>query len=203
MGVETLNLEAAGLDELEAALDRCSGFVLGSPTLGGHMPTQVQTALGTIIRNANARQVPCSVFGSFGWSGEAVDKMEQRLKVGGLGRGGQRAQGASSGGPCQLPPPSSFHARSPPHPLLPQDAGFRIAFDPIRCKFKPTAQTLQLCEESGLDLAQARWGIGRPPLLPELPCLVAVPFSCSVLQQLLLTSGLRPAPSASLECRRR
>jgi flavorubredoxin len=81
VGVETLNLELCGLDELEALLDRCSGFVLGSPTLGGHMPTQVQTALGTIIRNANARQVPCSVFGSFGWSGEAVDKMEQRLKV--------------------------------------------------------------------------------------------------------------------------
>ena len=48
-------------------------------------PSQVQTALGTIIRNANARQVPCSVFGSFGWSGEAVDMMEKRLKVGGPG----------------------------------------------------------------------------------------------------------------------
>lgn len=114
VGVETLNLESAGLDELERLLDRCSGFVLGSPTLGGHMPTQVQTALGTIIRNSNAKQVPCSVFGSFGWSGEAVDMMEKRLK----------------------------------------DAGFRFAFDPVRCKFKPTSQTLQLCEESGLDLAQ-------------------------------------------------
>ncbi|PSC76351.1 flavin oxidoreductase [Micractinium conductrix] len=114
VAVDTLNLEAAGLDELERALDRCSGFLLGSPTLGGHMPTQVQTALGTIIRNANARQVPCSVFGSFGWSGEAVDMMEKRLK----------------------------------------DAGFRFAFDPVRCKFKPTPATLQLCEESGLDLAQ-------------------------------------------------
>lgn len=84
VGVETLNLEAAGLEELEGVLNRCSGFVLGSPTLGGHIPTQVQTALGTIISNANARQVPCSVFGSFGWSGEAVDKMEKRLKVRGL-----------------------------------------------------------------------------------------------------------------------
>jgi flavodoxin len=114
VGVETLNLEQCGQEELEAALDRCSGFVLGSPTLGGHMPTQVQTALGTIIQNSNARQVPCSVFGSFGWSGEAVDMMERRLK----------------------------------------DAGFRFAFDPVRCKFKPTEQTLHVCEESGLDLAQ-------------------------------------------------
>lgn len=29
VGVETLNLEQAGLDELERALDRCQGFVLG------------------------------------------------------------------------------------------------------------------------------------------------------------------------------
>lgn len=85
VAVETLNLEVVGQDELERALDRCSGFVLGSPTLGGHMPTQVQTALGTIMRNTNARQVPCSVFGSFGWSGEAVDMMERRLKVGAWG----------------------------------------------------------------------------------------------------------------------
>lgn len=42
----------------------------------------------------------------------------------------------------------------PPPPPLVQDAGFRFAFDPVRCKFKPTQQTLQVCEESGLDLAQ-------------------------------------------------
>ena len=44
----------------------------GSPTLGGHMPTQVQVALGAIIREREAKQLPCGVFGSFGWSGEAV-----------------------------------------------------------------------------------------------------------------------------------
>jgi len=55
------------------------------------------------------------VFGSFGWSGEAVDLMESRLK----------------------------------------DGGFKFAFAAIRCKFKPTAETLQICEESGTDLAQA------------------------------------------------
>lgn len=51
--------------------------------------------------------------------------------------------------------PSSPHGPGCPAPSHgPQDAGFRFAFDPIRCKFKPTGQTLQLCEESGLDLAQ-------------------------------------------------
>jgi len=80
------------------------------------MPTQVQTALGAILRAADERKsLPCGVFGSFGWSGEAVDMLEGRLK----------------------------------------DAGFRFAFPAIRCKFKPTEASLQQCEESGTDLAQA------------------------------------------------
>lgn len=41
VGVETLNLESEELDDIVAALKRCKGFVIGSPTLGGHMPTQV------------------------------------------------------------------------------------------------------------------------------------------------------------------
>lgn len=42
---------------------------------------QVQTALGAIVREASVRDLPCGVFGSFGWSGEAVDELENRLKV--------------------------------------------------------------------------------------------------------------------------
>ena len=36
-----------------------------------------------------------------------------------------------------------------------KNSGFKFAFDPIRCKFKPTQETLQVCEESGTDLAGA------------------------------------------------
>ena len=36
-----------------------------------------------------------------------------------------------------------------------KNSGFKFAFDPIRCKFKPTQETLQVCEESGTDLAQS------------------------------------------------
>lgn len=43
----------------------------------------VQIALGSILREASARELPCGVFGSFGWSGEAVDEMEAKLKDGG------------------------------------------------------------------------------------------------------------------------
>jgi len=108
-----LNCELSPPDEVEELLARVDGFCLGAPTIGGHIPTPVATALGVIVKEAD-RDSPCGVFGSFGWSGEAVDIMEGRLK----------------------------------------DAAFSFAFDAIRCKFKPTEETLQVCEESGTDLAQ-------------------------------------------------
>lgn len=43
VGVETLNLEDSALDEVEAAVEQAGGFIIGSPTLGGHMPTQAST----------------------------------------------------------------------------------------------------------------------------------------------------------------
>eukprot|EP00252_Welwitschia_mirabilis_P022467 TRINITY_DN6080_c0_g1_i1.p1 TRINITY_DN6080_c0_g1~~TRINITY_DN6080_c0_g1_i1.p1 ORF type:complete len:707 (+),score=123.29 TRINITY_DN6080_c0_g1_i1:175-2295(+) len=114
VGVETLNCEQSTDKEIVSLVQRCDGFVVGSPTLGGHMPTPIQNALGLILNNSEARAKPCGVFGSFGWSGEAVDELEQRLK----------------------------------------DGGFSFAFPAIRCKFKPTEATLQICEESGTDIAQ-------------------------------------------------
>jgi flavin reductase (DIM6/NTAB) family NADH-FMN oxidoreductase RutF len=80
-----VNLELASLDEVVAAVKQSDGFTIGSPTLGGHMPTPVQLALGSILRDTSARDLPCGVFGSFGWSGEAVDEMEAKLKDGGYG----------------------------------------------------------------------------------------------------------------------
>ena len=71
VGVESLNCEFSTSEEITLLVNRSAGFVLGSPTLGGHMPTPVQSALGTILSNNEARQLPCGVFGSFGWSGEA------------------------------------------------------------------------------------------------------------------------------------
>jgi len=116
VGVESLNCEMASPSEVKELLSRSHGFVLGSPTLGGHMPTPVQEALGAILQESSStRSLPCGVFGSFGWSGEAVDMMHSALK----------------------------------------DSGFTFSFDPIRCKFKPTLEMLQICEESGTDLAQA------------------------------------------------
>ena len=41
VGINTLNLETMSLDEVSKAVAESAGFVIGSPTLGGHMPTQV------------------------------------------------------------------------------------------------------------------------------------------------------------------
>jgi flavorubredoxin/flavin reductase (DIM6/NTAB) family NADH-FMN oxidoreductase RutF len=112
--VDAINCEIATADEISTAVEQADGFIIGSPTLGGHAPTQIQTALGMIIASATKLKL-AGVFGSFGWSGEALDLLENKLK----------------------------------------DAGFQFGFATMRVKFKPTAATLQECEEAGTDFAQA------------------------------------------------
>ncbi|NJL89314.1 MAG: flavin oxidoreductase [Coleofasciculaceae cyanobacterium SM2_1_6] len=114
VAVETINCEFAQPEEIKHAIAKSAGFALGSPTLGGHLPTPVQTALGIVLANASKSQL-AGVFGSFGWSGEAVDLIEGKLR----------------------------------------DAGYTFGFETIRVKFKPTEVHLQLCEEAGVDFAQA------------------------------------------------
>ena len=113
VAVELINCESAEPEEIKTAIEKSSGFLIGSPTLAGHLPTQVQTALGIILSTAT-KSYQAGVFGSYGWSGEAVDIISGKLK----------------------------------------DAGYTLAFDPIRVKFTPTESTLQLCEETGTDFAQ-------------------------------------------------
>ena len=84
MGVEAVDLEAATADEVASAVRRAGGFAMGSPTLGGHLPTQVQAALGTVLTLPGAALLPCGVYGSYGWSGEAVDDIAGKLRDGGF-----------------------------------------------------------------------------------------------------------------------
>jgi len=81
--VESINCEFADLEEIKSAIEKCAGFVIGSPTLGGHAPTPVQTALGIVLSTATNTKL-AGVFGSFGWSGEAVDLLEGKLKDAGF-----------------------------------------------------------------------------------------------------------------------
>ncbi|MGF1589344.1 MAG: diflavin flavoprotein [Pleurocapsa sp.] len=79
VAVESINCELASTEEITAAVQACDGFIIGSPTLGGHAPTQIQTALGIVLANA-AKTKLAGVFGSYGWSGEAIELLENKLK---------------------------------------------------------------------------------------------------------------------------
>ncbi|MBD2679741.1 MULTISPECIES: diflavin flavoprotein [Nostoc] len=79
VNVESINCELAEPAEITRVVEACDGFIIGSPTLGGHAPTQIQTALGIVLATA-AKTKLAGVFGSFGWSGEAIDLLESKLK---------------------------------------------------------------------------------------------------------------------------
>ncbi|HEY9703943.1 MAG TPA: flavin reductase, partial [Allocoleopsis sp.] len=79
VSVQSINCEFADIEEIKQALEKSAGFIMGSPTLGGHLPTPMQTALGIVLTNAAKNQLS-AVFGSYGWSGEAIDILEAKLK---------------------------------------------------------------------------------------------------------------------------
>ncbi|HCF26813.1 MAG TPA: flavin oxidoreductase [Cyanobacteria bacterium UBA11049] len=84
--VDSINCEVADPSEVKEAIEQCAGFMIGSPTLGGHAPTPIQTALGIILSSASKNQL-AGVFGSFGWSGEAIDLLEGKLRDAGFSFG--------------------------------------------------------------------------------------------------------------------
>ena len=81
--VESLNCELAPSEQLIAAIRAGDALLIGSPTLGGHAPTPIVSALGTVLAEGD-REKPVGVFGSFGWSGEAIDLLENKLRDGGF-----------------------------------------------------------------------------------------------------------------------
>jgi hypothetical protein len=81
--VESINCEFAPPEQLRTAIAACDALLIGSPTLGGHAPTPIVSALGTVLAEGD-RAKPVGVFGSFGWSGEAIDLLESKLRDGGF-----------------------------------------------------------------------------------------------------------------------
>ncbi|BFM41024.1 diflavin flavoprotein [Synechocystis sp. LKSZ1] len=77
--VQSFNCEVTPADTIAEAVTACDGFIIGTPTLGGHAPVQIQTALGAILANVPKTKL-AGIFGSFGWSGEAIDLLEQKLR---------------------------------------------------------------------------------------------------------------------------
>jgi flavorubredoxin/flavin reductase (DIM6/NTAB) family NADH-FMN oxidoreductase RutF len=81
--VESINCEFSEPEQLLAAIRGSDALLIGSPTLGGHAPTPIVSALGTVLAEGD-RAKPVGVFGSFGWSGEAIDLLENKLRDGGF-----------------------------------------------------------------------------------------------------------------------
>jgi flavorubredoxin/flavin reductase (DIM6/NTAB) family NADH-FMN oxidoreductase RutF len=79
VAVRSIDCEFTEPEEITLAVQACDGFIIGSPTLAGHPPTQIQTALGIVLSTATQTKV-AGVFGSYGWSGEAVDLIESKLQ---------------------------------------------------------------------------------------------------------------------------
>ncbi|NER29322.1 MAG: flavin oxidoreductase [Symploca sp. SIO1C4] len=79
IAVESINCEAADPAEIRTVVEKADGFIMGSPTLGGHAPTQIQTALGIVLSTATKTKI-AGVFGSYGWSGEAIDLIESKFR---------------------------------------------------------------------------------------------------------------------------
>ncbi|MGJ5672084.1 MAG: diflavin flavoprotein [Nostochopsis sp.] len=79
VAVESINCEFAEPDEVRAAIEKCDGFIMGSPTIGGNAPTPIHTALGIVLAVGDNSKL-AGVFGSYGWSGEAFDLIEGKLK---------------------------------------------------------------------------------------------------------------------------
>ena len=81
--VDSINCEFTSNEELIKSIQNADGYLIGSPTLGGHAPTPIVSALGTLLSEGD-RDKPVGIFGSFGWSGEAIDLLESKLKDGGF-----------------------------------------------------------------------------------------------------------------------
>ncbi len=111
--VQSINCEFAEPDQIRAAVEKADGFIIGSPTIGGHAPTPIHGALGIVLSIADHSKM-AGVFGSYGWSGEAFDLIEGKLK----------------------------------------EAGYKLGFETLKVKFKPSDVILKECEELGTDFVQ-------------------------------------------------
>mgnify|MGYP001806578051 CR=1 FL=1 len=118
---------------------------------------QVSVAMGTILREPNAKAMPCGVFGSFGWSGEAVDEMEGRLRDAGFGFAFDAIR-------VKFKPTAKVRcAAGWSRPDGSMATGFRLTWTLLVYEWvsnaslasRQTQQDLLMCEESGRALAQS------------------------------------------------
>ena len=77
--VDLLDIETLLLGDLEEHVVRADGLIIGSPTINQNTLLPVYK-LFSVINPIRDKGKPAAVFGSFGWSGEAVKLIEDHLK---------------------------------------------------------------------------------------------------------------------------
>jgi flavorubredoxin len=80
-GVEVTEMALCGMrdDDYRNALEQADVLLIGTPTIQRDAPPHVWHAL-SMISSVTPKARLAAVFGSFGWSGEAVKMVEQRLE---------------------------------------------------------------------------------------------------------------------------
>ena len=77
--VETYDIIEHDLGTLGALLNESDGFLIGSPTINKDAVPPVWNLLSHVDA-VNIQKRPVALFGSYGWSGEAVKNLSNRLK---------------------------------------------------------------------------------------------------------------------------
>lgn len=73
------DLERHTVDEVLDLIEECDGVALGCPTMNGDVPKLLWNVLSSLT-DVDVRGKLGAAFGSFGWSGEAVAVIEDRLR---------------------------------------------------------------------------------------------------------------------------
>lgn len=64
--------------EMIDRLEECTGFLVGTPTLNSNVPHPILQLIANLVV-LNMKGKPASVFGSYGWSGEAIKTVQDIL----------------------------------------------------------------------------------------------------------------------------
>lgn len=75
---EAVDINSCDMPSLQARLNACSAFAIGSPTINSDAVAPVWELLSHVDA-INSKKRPALVFGSYGWSGEAVPNIIARL----------------------------------------------------------------------------------------------------------------------------
>jgi NADH oxidase (H2O-forming) len=77
--VDVCDIQETGLDVISDKLTQCTGLIVGSPTINQNTLLQIYQ-LFAMINPVRDRSKLAAAFGSYGWSGESADIIEQTLK---------------------------------------------------------------------------------------------------------------------------